>query len=300
MSRPVIISCANYKGGVGKTTLTAVLAAGLALRRDKRVLVFDADPQANLTEVFISESRLGRILWDADFRGQVFSLDFVQQSDTSYPYLAPVTNNLFIVPSHPKYMRILESITPPVRAVIETFRNNLISRLERYRFDYIFIDLPPQMYGLVSPLMKAADLLITPVTGTRFAVNALRYLLEHNLKETNEEKPVFLGSVLVRFRTVETRAIQDYKMEVDKAVDEAYKSYGVTPTLSKVGLPSFFENVLYYHSSLSKIRALLIGEPYIVKLLSGRFKGSEKVISFIDPLLDEFESRVSKLMSQVS
>ncbi len=56
----IVVSVINYKGGVGKTTLSANLVAGIAKR--KRVLAIDLDPQANLTFSFISVPHWRNIL----------------------------------------------------------------------------------------------------------------------------------------------------------------------------------------------------------------------------------------------
>ena len=55
-----ILAMVNSKGGVGKSTLAANLGSLLALKKNKRVLLVDLDPQANLTYLFISPEILGK------------------------------------------------------------------------------------------------------------------------------------------------------------------------------------------------------------------------------------------------
>lgn len=300
VSEPLIISCANYKGGVGKTTLTAVLAAGLAIRRNRRVLVFDADPQANLTEIFLSERDLYNAIGTAERLGHKFSLEYVVEPKASIPFKVLVANNLLLVPSKPSYMGLVSSAIPITGDLVNLFKKQLIKKSEKIEVDYIFLDLPPQMYGLVRPLIRAADLLIVPVSKSPFALDAIKYLLEDILRTEHDERPRFLGAVLVRFRTNETREIQNYKMRAEQIIDRVFENCGLIPALKQSGLPMVFDKVLYYHQKLSHIKAGLFGVSYFVRLLRGEFKGSAEVIDMIDPLLEEFEERVAKLKPSIS
>lgn len=121
---PVIVSCVNYKGGVGKTTLMATLASTLAERYSKKVLMIDADPQANLTEVFLNERLQSYVVNRAEAYEKGLSYDWITGARVD-PEIVSITDNLYIVPSHPKYMRLLRtSVIPYERA--ETFRKDII------------------------------------------------------------------------------------------------------------------------------------------------------------------------------
>jgi cellulose biosynthesis protein BcsQ len=105
---PVIVSVANYKGGVDKTTLTAILASTLSERLGKKVLLIDADPQANLTEVFLNEKQQNSVLTHAETHQRALSLNYIMGTRGD-PQIVRLTDNLLMIPSHPKYMKLLSS-----------------------------------------------------------------------------------------------------------------------------------------------------------------------------------------------
>ncbi|MGC8983611.1 MAG: ParA family protein, partial [Desulfurococcaceae archaeon] len=84
--KAVRIAVASFKGGVGKTTLAACLSLGLSLIDGKRVLMIDLDPQANLTEAFITQKQaLDMVLVE---KGIVSSYDSLAESKD--PTVIPV------------------------------------------------------------------------------------------------------------------------------------------------------------------------------------------------------------------
>jgi len=295
MSPPIIVSIANYKGGVGKTTLTAVLATSLAERFNRKVLLIDADPQANLTEVFLPERLQLHAANLAEAYEKGLSYDWITGSRTD-PVIIGITDRLYMVPSHHKYMRFLRIYTIPYERA-DAFRKDVITKLEKYGFDYIFIDLPPQMYGVVRPLAKITDFVIAPVTKTNFSIMALDYLIRDLKGEAPIEKPVFLGAVLVRFRTIETRQIPEYKDRALRAILQAYRDLGLKWELEALGLEPIFKSVLYAHRSLAEIRALpfdSMGNVKLIRLIRGELKASVEVMSFLEGLVKEFEERIIK------
>lgn len=79
IKRPIVVSVINMKGGVGKSTITAMLARHAALRKNLKVLVVDLDPQANLSQAFMPERAYMQFLDNKRpsivdvFRGAVWS-----------------------------------------------------------------------------------------------------------------------------------------------------------------------------------------------------------------------------------
>ncbi|MEM1533305.1 MAG: ParA family protein [Desulfurococcaceae archaeon] len=288
---PVIVVVANYKGGVGKTTLASLLAVTLSLKIGRRILVVDADPQANITEVFVPPRYYGVLERGAKDYNMAFSLDWIIGT-TGNPLKVGLLDNLFLVPSKPEFMRIAKTYVVPGERV-EVLRRDI--KVKFKDMDYIIFDLPPQMYGLVGPLVKLGDVLISPVTKGVFSLVSLKYLIEDVKSQPPVDRPIFIGAVLTRFRAIETRVINDYREMVRRYVKQAYSKVNVKWELSEGSFSIDFSNILYAHPKLASIRALPFDRkehPRLIRLIKGELKYSNEVIKIAEPIAKEFEMRV--------
>jgi chromosome partitioning protein len=159
-----IISIANQKGGVGKTTTAVNLAAALGVLEQK-TLIIDADPQANATSgVGFDPKNVKHSIYSALINGEEINSIILE---TSNP-------NLNLLPAHIDLVGAeIEMINLPNREYI------LKSALESVRddYDYIIIDCSPSLGLITLNALTASDSVIIPVQCEYFALEGLGKLL---------------------------------------------------------------------------------------------------------------------------
>lgn len=159
-----IISLANQKGGVGKTTTTINLAASLAAL-DKKVLVVDADPQAN------ASSGLGIDIKKVDV---TIYEGLIGQLDPAKTVLNTPFDNIDIIPSHINLVGAeLEMVQMDNR---EKRLRELLHPLNEM-YDYILIDCSPSLGIITVNALTSADSVMIPVQCEYFALEGLTKLL---------------------------------------------------------------------------------------------------------------------------
>jgi chromosome partitioning protein len=160
-----IITVANQKGGVGKTTTVANLGAALA-ERGYRVLLFDFDPQAALTAwAGLDPYHLSPTTYSLLIRQSVELKDIIRS----------LNNHLHIAPAGVDLAAVEYTLT---NADDRNFRlQNKISS-ERDHWDFILIDTPPNLGLITTNALVASDELLIPVQCHYLAMRGVRALLE--------------------------------------------------------------------------------------------------------------------------
>lgn len=184
-----IITIANQKGGVGKTTTAINLATALAAIGE-RVLIVDLDPQGNAS-TGLGIDRRNRKLSSYDL--------MVGEAGVAETALETAVPNLFIVPSTMDLLGVEMEISQQSDRVFKL--RKALSSAEAVSFSYILLDCPPSFNLLTMNAMAAAHSVLVPLQCEFFALEGLSQLLEtvNQVRRTVNPQLDIQGIVLTMF-----------------------------------------------------------------------------------------------------
>ncbi|SKC08971.1 chromosome partitioning protein [Lachnospiraceae bacterium] len=162
MSRTIAI--ANQKGGVGKSTTTINLAACLA-ERNKKVLVIDSDPQGNTTSGFgVDKNEIEETIYDV----------LISDVDIKDCIVENVVKNVDLLPSN---VDLSAAEIELIGVKEKEFILEQKTRELRTVYDYILIDCPPSLSLLTVNAMTTADSVLVPIQCEYYALEGLSQLI---------------------------------------------------------------------------------------------------------------------------
>jgi len=216
-----VISLVNFKGGVGKTTLTVNLAACLAKEHDKKVLVLDLDPQSNSSIWLLGPERWSDLNAEGSFKktsaelfykgwtDDIFIRPFVDTAGTYLPklYLCPASLQMLKLEQEILKTYLKRRIDGTYKDGDEYFFFAKSARLLKDKFDYVLIDCPPNLYFGTCNALCHSDFMLIPSIPDTLSTSGLKQMIrqmEITLAPLIESGrlshgPVIMGIAITRF-----------------------------------------------------------------------------------------------------
>lgn len=207
-----IVSIANQKGGVGKTTTSINLSTILA-KKGKKVLMIDADPQGNASSGVGIEKETEESVYD------------ILINDTEIEQVVKKTNikNLWVCPSN---INLAGAEVELVSVMSREYRLKEKLDLIKDQYDYIIIDCPPSLGLITLNAFTASDSVLIPVQCEYYALEGLGQLINTiNLVKKHLNKSIEIEGTLLTMYDARTNLSNQVVKEVKKYFnDKVYKN----------------------------------------------------------------------------
>jgi chromosome partitioning protein len=229
-----VLSIANQKGGVGKTTTSINLAAALAIKK-KRTLLIDLDPQSNASIAFFSSDEIQGTMYDI----------FAEHSTEMSKIIRPTKDEyLHVAPARLALARLEQQLAGQFDAPFK-LKDALAPILKNY--DYIVLDTPPALGILTVNALVASTHLLVPIQAAYFAIEGTDDLLETYGRIRSRPNPDLkvLGVVITLFDK-RTNISRDTHEQIRATFGDALFKTRISKNVRLEESPAYKETVFTY------------------------------------------------------
>jgi chromosome partitioning protein len=249
-----VVAIANQKGGVGKTTTAVNLAAALA-EKEQRILLVDLDPQGNATSSFglqglEGESLYGALLGDDSLAARVLP--------TRLERLFIIPADIDLAGAEIEIARMDDHLTRLGHALKPLREDNA--------FDFVLLDCPPSLGILMSNALAGADELLTPIQCEYFALEGLVKVVRliEQVRDSGANPRLELGGILMTMFDARTNLSAQVVAEVRQHFGERVYQTLIPRTVRLSEAPSFGKCILEHDASGSGAKAYrALGEEFL-------------------------------------